>query len=223
MQIQELRLQTNVLRLQKFFYTDVLAMPLLEESDAHFGVKAAATNLFFESGASAYYHFAFNIPYFMMSSALEWVKSNVVILTDNGVELIDFPNWNAKAIYFEDPAGNILEFIGRADISVQETAYAFEPKDIINISEVGLSSNDVLALRKKMEQHLHIPHYSGNSSKFCAIGNPEGLFILVNQKEKLWYPTNKAAKAFPLKVHVQVGTTRFSIDYNVETGATVQT
>lgn len=223
MKIKELRLYTDKLRLQKFFYTDVLAMPLLEESASHFGVKAGATNLFFESGESAYYHFAFNIPYNMTQSALEWVKSNVVILTDEGTELIDFPNWNAKAIYFEDPAGNILEFIGREDVKVESHKSNFDPSDILNISEVGLPGNDPLALRKKLEEHLNIPHYSGDSPRFYAMGNPHGLFILVNQHEKKWYPTDIAAKAFPLKVTVQQGKTSFKIDYNVETGATLLT
>lgn len=207
MQIKELRLTTNFdLDTQKKFYTEILAMPIQEESRSYFCVQAGATKLFFEKGSlPAYYHFAFNIPVHLMQSALHWTKQNLVILTDNGTELIDFPNWDAQAIYFKDPAGNILEFIGRRDILVERKGEIFHPKQIINISEIGLPSNDTISLRAKIEQHLAVPHYSGDSPRFYAMGNPEGLFILVDQNIKKWYPTDIPEKAFPLGVSFSQG------------------
>jgi hypothetical protein len=38
-----------------------------------------------------------------------------------------------------------------------------------------------------------IPIFDGDFSSFCAVGNDEGLFILINKNEKKWFPTNDVA------------------------------
>ena len=201
MKIQELHLFTSVpLAIQKDFYAKVLGFECFTESEQAISFQAGQSTLHFRwSEDVSYYHFAFNIPFTQMKAALAWVKARVAILADGTQEIIDFPAWKANAIYFKDPAGNILEFIGRKDIP-SHTNDSFSIQSILNISEIGLPSNDVLAYRKQLEERISVPHYSGDSPRFMAMGDPEGLFILVNQNEKLWYPTETPAKAFPLEV-----------------------
>ncbi|MDD7886522.1 hypothetical protein [Flavivirga sp. 57AJ16] len=39
----------------------------------------------------------------------------------------------------------------------------------------------------------NIPFFSGDLMRFCALGNEEGLFILINKILKKWYPTQEEA------------------------------
>jgi hypothetical protein len=40
-----------------------------------------------------------------------------------------------------------------------------------------------------------IPIFDGDFSSFCALGNDEGLFILIDKNKKKWFPTNDVAHA----------------------------
>jgi hypothetical protein len=64
------------------------------------------------------YHFAFNIPENQIRSAKEWLMPRTVLLKDEqGNDYFQHSGWNSEAVYFKDPAGNILEFIARHDLS----------------------------------------------------------------------------------------------------------
>ncbi len=200
MQIQKLQLYTHRLAGQRQFYTQTLGLPLREDSPTAFAVQAGSTRLRFEEvERQHYYHFAFNIPPFQYEEALEWLRARVPLLRDGDTELIDFSNWNAYAMYFEDPGGNILEFIARRDIDAPSPS-TFGPDRLLSISEIGLSVASVEAAFAKINAAAAVPFYSGNRENFCAAGDPEGLFIIVDHNNKEWYPTGRPARFFPLTV-----------------------
>jgi catechol-2,3-dioxygenase len=111
-------------------------------------------------------------------------------------------NWNAEAIYFYDPADNVLEFIARKNLNIVANE-KFSSKSVINISEMAMPVNDVKAhfdfLNNEFED-FSIEKYSGDYKRFCASGDEEGLFIIVDTKVKKWYPTNKPSLAFPFEI-----------------------
>jgi len=200
MRIKNLQLYTHQLEEQRNFY--VLQLGLAEnwmEPDA-FSVQAGETELvFWEQPEPTYYHFAFNIPPYQYQAALDWLRPRVELLTDEGAELIDFSNWNAYAMYFWDAGGNIVEFIARRDVNLPAPE-PFGPTNLQAISEIGLSVEDVGAAFDQLQETTGLPFYSGNRSNFCAAGDPNGLFIIVDKQRKSWYPTQRPAKFFPLKV-----------------------
>ena len=217
MQVRHIELYTKNLSDLKSFYSHQLGFSLLEESDQHFIMACGQSHLqFIASSQPAYYHFAFNIPSFQSTAALTWLKDRLSILKDGQQEIIDFRNWNAEAIYFKDPAGNIVEFIARKNLNLHNTT-PFSVSSILSISEIGISVGNVKSAFDLLATKASIPHYWGDQQNFSAAGDEHGLFIIVNKNNKDWYPTNIPAKSFPLKVTFRNEDQDFTLVYKDET------
>jgi hypothetical protein len=212
--LQEIRLQTNRLFPLYHFYKNVLELPVTDDSDAHFTIRAGLSKLILEKTEDPLsypnYHFAFNIPSNRIQEAHDWLKERTELLwiEDYQSYITDFRGWNAHSVYFLDPAGNIAELIARADLDdiIHEP---FSSKHIRNVSEIGLVFAE-LSFQKSIEQLLkdHKLEYFSKQpplEKFCAIGNDEGLFIIVPENRS-WYPCkDKLAGIFPMKISFLVG------------------
>lgn len=193
MKISELTLYTINLEEQKQFYTQVLELPLLSFDKESFTVKIGISLLTFEKVKTANpAHFAINISSDKIQEALHWIQKRTEILPCEGEDIADFSNWNAEALYFHDADKNIVEFIARKDIDSVNTD-PFSILDLISISEIGIVSEDNKAIYEQLQMIHPIPIYDGNLERFCALGNAEGLFILVNKTKKKWFPTQEEA------------------------------
>lgn len=201
MKIKHLTLDCANLQEQKYFYTNKFAFDVVEESDESITLQMGDSKLTFLENRlkKSYYHFALNIPFDSISKAVKWLDKKVDIIETREGKIQDFSNWKALAIYFWDPAGNVVEFIGRERIKAKSRT-VFNENDIINISEVGLPVFQVSAAFKTINQESGLKKFDCDSSTFCAAGDDEGLFILVDKAEKTWFPTDEAAKAYPLQV-----------------------
>ena len=207
--LQEIRLQTNRLFPLYHFYKNVLELPVTDDSDAHFTIYTSLSKLIFEKTEDPLrypnYHFAFNIPSNRIHEALDWLKERTELLwiDDYKSYIADFTNWNAKSVYFLDPAGNIAELIARADLNdiVNEP---FSSKHIRNVSEIGLVFTEK-GFQRSIDQILkdyNLEYFSRQPplEKFCAIGNDEGLFIIVPENRS-WYPCkDQPAAIFPMEI-----------------------
>ncbi len=212
MKIKHLKLDCANLEEQKYFYTKKFDFEIVEESDEQITLKAGSSLLTFTENRlkKSYYHFAFNIPYGALEMAAKWVHKKVdVIVTDAG-EIQEFPDWEAKSIYFLDPAGNIVELIGRKNFNESKPA-KFTKAQLLNISEVGLPVFQVTAAANYIEKMAGTRQFGKSSSTFCAHGDDEGLFIIVDKAEKTWFPTGEAAKEYPLEVIFQTGQGNFHL------------
>jgi len=207
-------LQANRLFPLYNFYKNVLELPVTDDSDAHFTIHAGLTKLTFEKIEDPLsfpnYHFAFNIPSNQILEAHDWLKERTELLwiEDYKNDIADFTNWNARSVYFLDPAGNIAELIARADLN-DIINKPFSSKHIRNVSEIGLVFPES-TFQKSIEQLLkdhNLEYFSKQPplEKFCAIGNDEGLFIIVPEN-RTWYPCKgKPAGIFPMKMTFLVG------------------
>jgi len=202
MKIKELRLYTSKLKEQAAFYTDVLELNILDQSEKSVTFRIGNSILHFEqkSGATPY-HFAINIPANKEKEALKWLKERLQVLKDGPDEIIDFTTWNAKAIYFYDSANNIVELIARKNLknSVDQN---FGPGQFLEISEIGVPTKDVESVYTILRNSLQMEIYSGGLGNFCAIGDESGLFICINKDKKYWYPTND--KAYPSEFEIRL-------------------
>ncbi len=206
MLIKELRLQSkNILSLFSF-YKETLEMDVIRSGNG-ITITAGETKLIFEKytgDESPFYHFAFNIPSNNFQQAYDWVKPklDMLWLKDYNGYIADFVNWHAKSFYFNDPEGNILEMISRFDLNnpVEET---FSTAQINTISEIGIVfpadtfEEDVKAMMKQysldyFDKQQPLP-------QFRAIGNDEGLFIVV-PKNRIWFATDIEAKIYRTEV-----------------------
>lgn len=190
MKIKEVILFTNNLNSQKQFYNSVLGFEQLEDSPKKIQFKAGGSVLTFQFKEDFKpSHFAFNIPSNAINDALIWLRKKTEVLDCEGQKIADFSNWKAKAIYFYDADKNIAEFIARERITV-ESDETFSPNSILSISEMAIATEDIETIYKTINQIKPIAIFDGDFDRFCALGNDEGLFIVVDKTKKKWYPTD---------------------------------
>jgi len=208
MNITYLELQTKDMQAQRDFYSNVLALPVELSSDT-LKVRAGTTTLIFtqsDSNFDGVYHFAFNIPENQIRAAKEWISKHISLLQDEtGEDEFSSENWNSQSIYFKDAAGNILEFIARHNLK-NDASSAFGSSQILNISEIGLSSQDVIAFANNLCSTLNLSVFKQEPAEtFTPVGDDNGLFILP-VKGRIWYPnTGVPAKLLPVKVKGNAG------------------
>ena len=167
----------------------------LEGLTADDGVHIGATTLRFEHATPpAPYHVAFAIPPGSIRSAFEWAQPRLALLSR---QIFDFSNWNADALYFEDPDGNVLELIAR-----KGPERAFAASDLIGVCELGLPVRDPPTAVATLEDELGLDVVDGDRDTFTAVGDPDGLFIVVRPGRN-WLPTELAAAESPAAVTVE--------------------
>ena len=204
MQIHEIHLWTYDLAAQFEFYSEVLRLPVLEQNERQFAVQAGATSLFFhrDHNFSGSYHFAFNIPENLYEEAKLWLLARLPLeeLVDGTDVFITWGIWNSHAMYFRDPANNILEFIARHYLP-NKTTESFGDEHILSVSEVGLPTENVIELAETFRAQLGLPIFDGaGSDTFTALGDQRGLLIIV-QQGRIWFPdTGVPAQIQPVRL-----------------------
>lgn len=206
MHFREIKLHTHLLARQKAFYTETLQIPLIEDTANAFALQAGRTVLRFlqaSKGSKPFYHFAFNIPQNQLSEAKTWLQKRLHLIRDGaGQEIIDFSDWNAHALYFFDPAGNVVELIARHHLPNRATR-PFNGASLCEVSEIGLVTPQAAKTQKQLMQALQIEVYRDTvSTHFAALGDAYGLFIVVSQRRS-WFPAGPDADIFPISVKLQ--------------------
>ena len=194
MKIKEIILFTTNIQKQKQFYQNVLEFELILDSEEKISFKTGASLLSFHYDKKTVNasHFAFNIPSNQEQDALLWLQERVQILPDDDDLISNFASWNAKAVYFYDADNNIVEFIARKNLNIYSST-SFSSKSVLSISEMAIATTNIESVYNLINSMKNIPVFDGNLTRFCALGNDEGLFILINKTIKKWHPTQEEA------------------------------
>lgn len=200
MKFRFLNVYTSRLKEQLQFYNEVLNLPVNKVSNSSFQIQIGYSLLeFSKSRSTKPYHVAFHIPARMEEQALEWLKKRVSILRAGNEEIIDFPAWQARSIYFYDQDRNIIEFISRKKL-FEAGVNEFTAEQIIGISEIGLATENVGMNFKLLNDNYGLQKFTGDYERFCATGDDEGLFIIIDKHNKNWIPTGDTAYASPFEI-----------------------
>ena len=214
MLINKIELSAFDLIAQRDFYANVLELPAHLEGNSLL-VKAGKTDLIFNQAPSGWvgaYHFCFNIPENQFPHAKAWLSARIPLLKDiEGKDEFPSESWNSTSLYFKDAAGNILEFIARHDQKNNVNA-SFNSGQILQVSEIGLASKDVIAFAKELREKLGVSVYRQEPNEtFTPIGDEDGLFILPIEG-RIWYPqTGVPAQMLPVKVSIEVNGKVFQV------------
>lgn len=216
MKLEHIQIQTNDLKSTLAFYQDVLGLPIIEKTSQFISIQAGSSVLkFIENPESnSIYHFAFNIPENKLDEAINWCENKVDLLVIEDKRIIaNFETWNANAVYFYDNNGNLLEFIARHDLDnlhIKE----FGPKSILSISEIGIVDENPLELGEELIEKHGLEFFSKNynSEAFAAIGDDEGLLIIVKPYRN-WYPTETPSKKNPTKIRIENNNETVNLDF----------
>lgn len=206
MRITSLSIAAADLGAQRRFYAEVLGLPVQAAGDGLI-VQAGRSRLAMRpapAGERPCYHIAFAVPFARLLAAHDYLAAHTPLVADSaGATMIEHAGWGARACYFFDPAGNILECIARVDEPADDPAAPPAPA-IQSIAEAGIVTGNVPETTSALCARLGAPIFSGaGSPDFTAIGDRHGLLIIVRQG-RIWYPdTGRAAAPAPLEAVVQ--------------------
>jgi hypothetical protein len=223
MWIKRLELLTSNLPAQLEYYRNLLELPA-EINDGKLVIQAGRTQLIFNQAPANWagqYHFCFNIPENQFAESKKWISAKTPLLQgENGADEFQSQSWNANSLYFKDAGSNILEFIARHDQSNADHS-AFDSYHILQVSEIGLPSKDVISFAKELCSQLGISIYKQEANEtFTPIGDEDGLFILPVEN-RIWYPNSGApAKLLDVQIDFEVDGKNFNLSgvpYSVNT------
>lgn len=206
MKLQHIQIQTNDLSKTIVFYTQTLGFQIIENNSTSVSFQIGSSILKFieNKNFDSIYHFAFNIPNNKLDEAIKWCDNKIDLIRIEDEKIITrFENWNANAVYFYDNNGNLLEFIARHDLDNSETK-SFDIKSILNISEIGIVYEKPLELGQDLINKHQLSFFSknANSEVFAAIGDDEGLLIIVKPNRN-WYPTQTPSESNKTEIRLE--------------------
>jgi len=192
--------ERNIGELASFYETELGLRPA---SPAAFQVGETTLELSAGSG-EPFYHFALLVPGDRFEAALDWARSQVQLLPDprSGDVVFDFDFWDAKACYFHDPAGNIVELIAHRGIAESGADGDFQAAELAGMSELGLVG-DLPAMAESLAE-LGLEVWDGR------VDPPGGLAFVGERARTLilapagrgWLPTGRAAEVHDVDVVV---------------------
>ncbi len=215
MKIQKLELISNNLEKQKEFYREILSLEIIEEAIDFVSFRIGQSILILKKGrVDAPYHYAINIPSNQEQEAYQWLKDRVEVLKDGRNELQYFDFWDAYAIYFLDADQNIVELIARRTLNSYSNE-EFSQKSMLGISEIGIATEDIGKVYEWLRTTVGLSIYSGSVDRFCAIGDEDGMFIVVNSiLKKKWYPTNVEPVGLDFRIKLENNQELHSLEYS---------
>lgn len=214
MKIKEIILLSDDLSETSRFYSELMGFTISESTTSKITFKVGSSQLtFLHTNDHCIYHFAFDIPHNKLDEAIQWLSDRVDLIEFQGENTIDFPNWNAKSLYFYDNNGNILEFIARFE-NKNESYHSFDSSSIVSISEIAFVTEDVEKLAKDLIQTHGLTYYFRQIQRedFSVIGDDNGLIIIVKSTRN-WFPTPINVEKFPVKVTIEKNGNNLELKY----------
>lgn len=206
MEVKSVILQTESIEEMRKFYVNRFGFSLIKENENSFCIAVGTSELEFSSENvkdKPYYHFAFNIPANKFDEAKSWVKERVSLNVEDEEDEVDFSHLPAHALYFYDPAGNIVEFISRHSIS-EEGTKPFSVESVINISEISLIVDDAINAGEKLRGigiFERNNDYPLRSTSLNFMGHKSrGIFIILAEPGRRWIFSDKLSAIYPLDI-----------------------
>lgn len=195
MNIRTLTLPTHDLAAQHTFYTQILGLTAVSSDACSLTIPVGSSRLTFEQvdDFSGFFHVAFDIPHTLVGQAEDWLRSRLSLLADGQGRSVFPPGdpWNTTNLYFDDPAGNILEVVARHDQLLDGTP-PFGPRHLLHISELGVVVPDVPQAVSDLGQRFGLHAFNGQTDTFTPVGGHDGMLIVVREGRG-WFPVGRPA------------------------------
>lgn len=202
--IKSVLFYTNKLKALKRFYANVLDRDITASDEEKFTVNMGETEITFQqSGVPSSYHFAINIPGNQFSVMKSWMQDKLTLNRAEGMNEIYYSSLDADSMYFEDPAGNLVELIGRRkrDLFGDLTKEAF-----FDVSEVAITTQNMLDVGDEL-QDIGIPlrHGTDIDPKTLNYLGRDDTFIVLTPPEWKWRFSKNEAETHPLEITLDDG------------------
>lgn len=186
------------------FYRDRLGLRVAALETDGVAVEVGETVLeLLPADGSPFYHFALLAPGDRFEALLAWARERVELLPDAETreDVFDFTNWGARAVYFHDPAGNIVELIAHRGIGEVGANGSFAAGELVGVSEVGLVC-DPPSLAAALDGELGLLAWDGTvdgEERLAFVGEKARTLILC-RPGRPWLPTGRPAEAHPVEI-----------------------
>jgi hypothetical protein len=173
------------------FYGGELGLPLDGEA-----IVVGETRLRFDvDEGDAFYHFALLVPGDRFDAALAWGRERVELLGD----VFEFENWDAEAVYFHDPAGNIVELIAHHGLEENGRSGGFTAAELLGFSELGIVGDKAQQLRRLESRGLSLWDGTMDEPDRLAFVGEKGRTLILAPPGRGWLPTGRPAEPHPVE------------------------
>jgi len=186
------------------FYGGRLGLEQLEQAESLLVFRVGETRLqVLPTETDAFYHFALLAPGNRFDELLDWASERTSLLPDpdTGELVFDFTSWRARACYFHDPAGNIVELIAHRGVGETSATGAFAAEELLGFSELGLVGN-TSAMASLLRRRIGLELWDGTvevEGRLAFVGEPARTLILC-PPGRPWLPTGRPAESHPVEV-----------------------
>lgn len=151
-------------------------------------------------GEQPIYHVAWAIPQNKLPLAKAWLAARTPLLVHpDGRDEFHFRSVNRRAVYFADPAGNVLELIARHNLD-DGTDGPFTLADVLYVNHAGLVVDDLPGAVRELETGLGLEPRADPTPEFAQLGDEHRHLVLVSRK-RLWLPEMKVpAEVFETEI-----------------------
>ncbi len=187
------------------FYVEALGLPLDGEAIV---VGETRLRCRVESG-DAFYHFAFLVPGDRFDAALAWARERVQLLGD----VFDFEAWNARAVYFHDPAGNIVELIAHRELEQNGRDGEFAAEELVGFSELGIVGEPLDLLHRLETVGLELWDGSVEGKNQLGFVGEQGRTLILAPPGRGWLPTGRPAEPHPVELVLELAGARVPLSF----------
>ncbi|WP_347321398.1 VOC family protein [Rossellomorea sp. RS05] len=199
------------------FYQDTMGFTCRKNGEGSTDMEVGRGIMTFhkKTGVDCYYHFALNIPFNLFDSAKAYMAERVTLAREDDEDEVFFKESKARSFYFLDPAGNIVEFIAREGVNPDSEAGSFSPSEVLGISEIGISSEEVYRCSQEVEAkgipvRNDRPLSNGETLNFMGEAE-DGVFIIIARAGRRWIFSDKNGLPAPTIVKTDRGTMTFHL------------
>jgi catechol 2,3-dioxygenase-like lactoylglutathione lyase family enzyme len=162
-------------------------------------------------GSAPRHHFAINVPPGSIERAAAWVAERHDLLAFHGDEdeeegaTIVHADRGTPAVYFLDPAGNVVELIANVRLGggADGDPAVFGAADLLDLAEVGIAATDPAATCTAVGGFLGEDVLWGGAPDWLltAIGDARSV-VIVAPLERGWIPVDLPARPAPAEIVV---------------------
>lgn len=210
MRIAKASLLTNFFNETLDFYQTKLGFTIKNQTATTFEVEIGKDLIEFTEShleEAPFYHFAFDIPAGSFEEAKQWLQRKVDLSTEGSNDQIIFDILDSSSVYFEDPSGNIVEFIERRKTNPKSDV-DFSAKSIQGISEMSFIVDEKLEVANELLNY-------GIRGMFNSEVKADGLSFMTDQENKVfillvnpgrkWLFSEKKSKMFEQEIVLDSG------------------
>ena len=181
-------------------YARKLGMDQTRDDTLRVGVAELS---FRKNEGNPFYHFAFLVPGDRFDAARDWISTRVSLLEGGDIDdvVFDFDNWSARAVYFHDPAGNIVELVAHEGIDENGRTGEFDASELVGLSEVALVGEQSELARGLGELGVQLWDGAIAPGGLAFLGERARTFIAA-PPGRGWLPTGRPAEVHAVEATI---------------------